>query len=144
MFSKATEYALRATIFIGRESENGKRPGLSTIARAISSPKPFTAKILQSLTRNNIISSSRGPNGGFYMNEKIKIKPVRLILKAMKDDEVLDRCILGLKQCSETKPCPMHSKYKLIKEELVKLFDTKTINDLIFEISDGKTYINNK
>src|SRR5262245_62323822 len=118
MFSKATEYALRATIYIARKSSEDKKLGLPEIAKGIDSPQSFTAKILQLLTRDNkVVSSVRGPNGGFFISEKGRKLPVRSILEATGEDEILEKCVLGLKRCSETKPCPMHSKYKVIKRK---------------------------
>jgi len=145
MFSKATEYALRATIYIAKKSSIDNKAGLEEISEAIGSPRSFTAKILQSLTKDNVIvSSSRGPNGGFYVSEKAKKLPVRSILKAMNEDEVLDKCVLGLKQCSEIQPCPMHAQYKIIKQQLIKLFVTKTIGQLAADIKEGEVYISNE
>lgn len=145
MFSKATEYALRATIYIAQRSADKNKPGLAEIAKAIDSPPSFTAKILQLLTRDNkIISSVRGPNGGYFLTEKAKKLPVRAILEVMGEDEVLGKCVLGLVKCSELKPCPMHSKYKIIKKQLIELFETKTIQHLADDIKNGEVFINNK
>ncbi len=144
MFSKATEYALRATIFIAQKGTEEKKLSIEEIAKAIDSPKSFTAKILQALTKDNhIISSVRGPNGGFYLTEKSKQLPVRIILQAMGDEEVLEKCVLGLKQCSELQPCPMHSQYKSIRKQLKELFVTKSIKQFASEIKDGVIFINN-
>jgi Rrf2 family iron-sulfur cluster assembly transcriptional regulator len=144
MFSKSTEYALRATIYIAQKSSENCKLGIKAISDATDSPPHFTAKILQVLTRNNkIISSVRGPNGGFYMTEEAKSLPVRSVLDVMEEDSVLERCILGLNKCSEAKPCPMHSQYKLIKQQLIKLFETKTILELASDIKDGEVFINN-
>ena len=135
MFSKATEYALRATIYIAQNSSEEKKVGIQAIAKAIDSPQSFTAKILQLLTRDNkIVSSAPGPHGGFYITEKAKKLPARSILKAMNEDETLEKCILGLKQCSEESPCPMHAQYKLIKQRLKDLFESKTIQNLADEL----------
>ena len=135
MFSKATEYALRATIYLAQNSSEEKKVGIQAIAKAIDSPKSFTAKILQILTRDNkIVSSTPGPHGGFYITEKAKKLPARSILKAMDDDGQLEKCILGLKQCSEVSPCPMHSEYKLIKQRLKEIFESKTIQNLADEL----------
>ncbi len=145
MFLKTTEYALRAVIFIAQKSSEEKKMGLPEIAKAIDSPQSFTAKILQQLTSGNkIISSVRGPNGGFFISEKSKKLPVYAVLEAMREDEVLNKCVLGLKLCSETKPCPMHAHYKLIKQQLIKLFETKTIQHLADEITTGNSFIGNK
>jgi len=145
MFSKATEYALRATIYIAKKSTEEKKISIDEIAKAIDSPQSFTAKILQLLTKDNkLVSSVRGPNGGFYLTDKAKKLPVRSILLAMGEDDVLEKCVLGLKRCNEVQPCPMHAQYKSIKHQLIKLFETKTIRQLADEIKDGEVYINNK
>ena len=93
MFSKATEYALRATIYIAKKSTEEKKLGIEEISRAIDSPQ---------------------------------------------------KCVLGLKMCSEIQPCPMHAQYKSIKQQLIKLFVTKTIKQLAADIKDGVIFINNK
>lgn len=144
MFSKSTEYALRATIYIAQKSSEENKLGIKEISEAIDSPQSFTAKILQSLTRENIVSSVRGPNGGFYISEKAKKLPARSILQAMGEAEVLEKCVLGLKKCSEVQPCPMHSQYKSIRQQLIQLFVTKTIQQLAADIKDGIVFINNK
>lgn len=139
MFSKATEYALRAAIFIAQKSSEDNKLGLDEVAEAINSPRSFTAKILQMLTADNgIVSSMRGPTGGFYMTEKAKKRSARAILEAMGEDGLLEKCVLGLKQCSETKPCPMHSEYKSIKLQLKALFEATSIQQLADELSKGK------
>lgn len=145
MFSKATEYALRATIYIAQKSSEENKLGITEIAKAISSPKSFTAKILQKLTANNgIISSTRGPSGGFYMSKKAKKQPVRVVLQTMEDDEVLGKCVLGLKKCSEHTPCPMHVEYKCIKEQLIQLFEKTSIEKLALDSNSENVFIKNR
>ena len=120
-------------------------PGLAEIALAIDSPKSFTAKILQLLTKDNkVVSSVRGPNGGFFLTEKAKKLPVSSILEALGEDEILKKCVLGLKLCSEVQPCPMHAQYKPLKLQLIKLFETKTIQALANEITNGASFLGNK
>lgn len=145
MFSKATEYALRATIYIAQKGTEENKIGLAEIAKAIDSPQSFTAKILQVLARDNkIISSVRGPHGGFYITDKAKKMPVRSVLSAMGEDEMLRKCIIGLVKCSEKKPCPMHAKYKIIKAQLISLFEGMTIQALSEEIGKGSIVIANR
>jgi Rrf2 family protein len=139
MFSKATEYALRATIFIARKSDEDAKLSLDEVAKGINSPRSFTAKILQKLTTDNrIVSSMRGPNGGFFMTDKAKGLPARAILEVMQEDQVLEKCVLGLKQCSESKPCPMHAEYKSIKARLKTLFETTAIRHLADELDKNE------
>ena len=145
MFSKSTEYALRATLYIAQKGSEEKKIGIGEVSKAIGSPRSFTAKILQSLTKDNkIICSISGPHGGFYMTDKAKNLPVRVVLEAMGEDELLDRCVLGLEKCSEARPCPMHSKYKVIKRQLNNLFETETILHLANDIKTGDVFIKSK
>ena len=145
MFSKATEYALRATIYLAQKSSAENKLGLEDISIAIDSPKSFTAKIMQVLTKDNrIVSSARGPMGGFFLSDRAKKLPVRSVLQAMGEDEILEKCVMGLKKCSEAQPCPMHPQYKIIKKQLLDLFTSKTIQQLADEIEDEVVFINNK
>ena len=140
MFTKATEYALRATIFIAQNSSEENKLTLTEISKGIKSPRSFTAKFLQLLTSGNkIVSSMRGPTGGFYMSEKAKRLPARSILEVMKEGGTLDKCVLGLRKCSEASPCPMHAEYKFIKQQLIQLFETKTILILAEELKNGRS-----
>ena len=132
MFNRSTEYALRAVIYIAKESTPQHKLGLDTIARAINSPRSYTAKILQQLTSGDghIVSSVSGPGGGFYLTEESKNRAIIDILNAMGDYQVLDRCVLGLPVCSDANPCAMHHDYKVIKKQLIQLFEKKTIYEL--------------
>ena len=145
MFSKSTEYALRATLYIAQKGSEEKKIGIGEVSKAIGSPQSFTAKILQFLTKDNkVISSVSGPHGGFFMTNKAKNLPVRAILEAMGEDELLDKCVMGLAKCSEKNPCPLHSKYKIIKEQLNGLFETETILQLANNIKTGDVFIKSK
>ncbi len=144
MFSKATEYAIRATIYIAQKSTKEKKVGLAEIAKAIDSPSSFTAKTLQLLTRGNkIVRSSRGPNGGFYMTDAARKLPVRAVLEAIGEETIITKCILGLRECRENQQCPMHTHYKAIKIHMIRLFETATIQNLVEEIGKGNLFINN-
>lgn len=143
MFSKTAEYALRATIFIAQKGTIEQKLGIDEIAKAIDSPQSFTAKILQMLTKDNkIVSSARGPHGGFYVTRQAKKLPAKAILEAVDEGEVLKKCVLGLKQCSEIKPCPMHFEYKLIRDQLNRLFQNTTIQHLADEMNKEHIFIN--
>ncbi len=145
MFSKKAEYALRAIIYIAQKSNSEKKLGIGAVARSIDAPQSFTAKILQLLTKDNcIISSSRGPNGGFYITNEAKKLSLRKILEIIGEDEVVTKCVLGLKECSDSKPCPMHGQYSPVKKQLLQLFETKTIQDLAEELNNGAATITNK
>jgi len=134
LFSKSTEYALRATVYLAVHSHEDRKLSLGEVAEGIASPQAFTAKILQKLTANNrVVHSVRGPGGGFFMTRRSLRLPLKAVLDAMDEGTVLDKCILGLHRCSDKNPCPMHNRYKPLRLELRSLFHEKTIGDLAAE-----------
>lgn len=134
IFSKSCEYALRSVIYICSKSESGVNLSVKDIAKEINSPEPFTAKILQQLARQKIISSIKGPNGGFYIDSSNK-KPISImqIVEAVEGPDFFDRCILGLDNCSAKNPCPLHHHFITHRNEIAKLVREKSISDLVVE-----------
>jgi Rrf2 family iron-sulfur cluster assembly transcriptional regulator len=144
MFSKACEYALRATLYVSIKSGNGSRLSIPEIAKQIDAPVPFTAKILQTLAREKIISSVKGPNGGFYLNPKSKPVSLTAIVKAIDgNDDVLHACALGLKECSDKFPCPIHHEVKHYRDHLRKVMKETTVQELADDLARGKTFLKN-
>lgn len=142
MFSKSCEYAIKATIYIAVQSNQDNRVGLKDIAKEIASPEAFTAKILQQLSRNNIINSIKGPNGGFQIDKKemTKIKLSQIVL-AMDGDAIFKGCGLGFKECSEKKPCPVHEKFKVIRNELKNMLENTSVYELSIGLTKGLTFL---
>lgn len=142
MFSKACEYAIRATIYTAVHSNEEKRVSLKDIAKAIDSPEAFTAKIMQELSRNRIIDSVKGPNGGFWISER-KMTEVKLsqIVNAIDGDAIYKGCGLGLKACSELHPCPVHNKFKKIRNDLKIMLESTSVGELSMSHTEGLSFL---
>ncbi|MGL3001328.1 RrF2 family transcriptional regulator [Flavobacterium sp. RSSB_23] len=142
MFSKTCEYGIRAAIFIASESYQNKRSGLKDIANKIDSPEAFTAKIMQTLTKNKLIDSVKGVGGGFEI-PKERMASIKLseLVDALEGDRVFRGCGLGLANCSEEHPCPMHDKFKSIRNELTHMLETTTLEELALGIKSGDTFL---
>lgn len=142
MFSKACEYAIRATIYIADQSNRGRRVGLKDISKEIDSPEAFTAKILQQLSKTQIIDSVKGPNGGFAIEvEKMSKIKLSQVVSAIDGDSVYRGCGLGFKECSEKQPCPVHDKFKVVRDELRKMLESTTILELSMGLKNGITFL---
>ncbi len=142
MFSKACEYGIKAAIFIAEQSLKGNKVGQKAIAKAIDSPEAFTAKTLQILTRNHVISAERGPHGGFYFNdEQLKKTCLSHIVAAIDGDEIYKGCGLGLAKCNEKLPCPVHFQFKKVRDELRDMLESTSVSDLAVGIKAGLTFL---
>jgi len=142
MFSKACEYGIKAAIFIAINSFEDKRVSPKEIAEEIDSPQAFTAKILQALARNNIIFSIQGAHGGFEL-DKSKIASIKLshIVKAIDGDEIYNGCGLGLHKCDENHPCPVHNKFKVVRDELKQMLENTSLEELALNIKSGEAFL---
>ncbi len=69
LITKASEYAILSLIVLSKE----KKPmGSESLAKQLSIPKSFLAKILQSLAKAEILKSFKGINGGFALANEAK------------------------------------------------------------------------
>jgi Rrf2 family protein len=137
IFSKTCEYAIRAVFFIAHKTASGSRVGIKDIAAGIDSPEHFLAKILQDLSRKGLISSFKGPHGGFYMDAPALTRPLSEIVEAVDGDSLFHGCGLGLKQCSEVNPCPLHNEFKDIRNRIYLMLNTTTIGNFNEELMNG-------
>jgi Rrf2 family protein len=142
MFSKACEYAIRATIYVALQSLDGKRANMKAIAEDIESPLAFTAKIMQQLVRSNIMYSVMGPTGGFQI-EKNRIDDIMLsqIVRAIDGDAIFTGCALGLKECNATRPCPVHDKFTKIRDELQEMLENTSVYELATSLEIGLSFL---
>ena len=124
------------------QSSQNLRVGLKNISKEIDSPEPFTAKILQQLSKNNIIESIKGPHGGFQIdkNDMSKIKLSQIVL-AIDGDSIYKGCGLGFKECSEKQPCPVHDKFKIIRDDLKNMLENTTVLELSLGLKKGLTFL---
>lgn len=141
MLSTSCKYALRAAVYLMARSKNASKAGIKEIAEDIEANEHTTGKILQLLVKEKIISSVKGPNGGFYI--KADARPVYLIdiVKLIDGVHFFFECGLGLHKCSETKPCPIHHTYKASREKLYKEFCSVTIQQLATDLEKGKAFL---
>lgn len=144
MFSKSCEYAIRAVLYIAQKSEGGDKVNIKEIARGIDSPEHFVAKILQNLTKRNLLQSIKGPNGGFYLDDKSRKHSLADIVKAVDGDNLFSGCGLGLKQCSEARPCPIHNQYKEIKKRIIYMLENAKLGEFSEELEQNITFLKRK
>lgn len=142
MFSKACEYGIKATLFISMKSLNDERVSLKDIAHGIASPEAYTAKILQQLARDGVVDSLKGPTGGFKIARE-RIDEIKLIdiVNSLDGDAVFEGCGLGLKKCNAEMPCPVHDKFKAIRDDLKRMLSDTSIYELATGLEVGLTFL---
>lgn len=142
MLSQKCKYAIRAVLYLSLESKQKKGlKGGRDVAEALKTPLAFTSKILLELSRDKIVSSVKGPRGGFYIPEENMKLPVIKIVESMGDLAYFTSCGLGLEECSNDRPCPIHDTFKIGRDSLYELFKNKTIEELGTEIIESDLFL---
>lgn len=128
-------------LFVGQTSKDGRKAGIREIAKGIDSPEYFIAKILQELSRKNLVQSLKGPAGGFYLDKQGMECTLADIVKAIDGDKIFLGCGLGLKECSEKKPCPIHNEFKKIRKEMHDMLQSATLNEFNEKLERKLTFL---
>src|SRR5690606_25738714 len=141
MFSKTCEYAIRAAMYIAQKSKNGQKGSVKEIAQGIDSPEHFIAKILQDLSRRGYVQSSKGPNGGFYLDNQSLNRSLADLVVAVDGDKLFVGCGLGLKQCSEQHPCPIHDEFKQIRKEVRQMLERSKLGEFNEQLENKLAFL---
>jgi Rrf2 family protein len=141
MLSLTCKTAVKTVIYLASKFESGEKTGILEIAQYLNASEHTVGKLLQSLVKQEIIKSLKGPSGGFYITKKQLSQPIINIVEAIDGKEIFKQCALGLSKCSSAHPCPIHNDYKVARDILENLFKTKKVIDLFGPVNNGLTYL---
>jgi Rrf2 family protein len=133
MFSSTAEYALRAVVYLATH-----RDGLvssHTIAQATQVPPKYASKVLQDLVTAGIITSRRGPSGGFSLARSADKLSVLDVLNAVDPFHRIQTCPLGIPSHGK-RLCRLH---RTLDDTIAKVEETlrhATIEDMITPSKD--------
>src|SRR5690606_38603326 len=98
-FSKSFGYALRGVLYVALVDKEGRKVQLDEIAEKLSVHKHFLAKIMKTMVKEEILSSTKGPYGGFFKNDQtLKTRIIHLV-KITDGIEQFNTCVLSLRKC---------------------------------------------
>lgn len=137
LYSRPCEYAIRTMAYLARVGLD-KRVQSQEIATAEGIPTPFLAKVLQQLAHSNLINSFKGPGGGFSLNRvpgEISLYDIFRVVDGVED---LDRCAVGLAECHDSAPCPLHDTWKSVRVHLIQYLKKTTLEEMASAVERKK------
>lgn len=137
VISKSCDYGLRAALFVASQDMK-KYVTIKEISDSLDISFHFLTKILQKLTNEKIMISYRGPNGGVALAKPAKDITLEEIVIALDGPDLFRKCVLGLMNCDDKFPCPVHFQWKEIRQKIQMLFQTTNLQELAEKINkDG-------
>lgn len=134
MLSNACKYAIRSILYLGIKTNINNKVNVKTIAEELETPQPFLAKLLQQLTKDKLVSSAKGPSGGFYLSDTDRHNTIWDIIKNIDGTSKFEQCFLGLSKCGDENPCPVHFIVAPFKQSILENFRDKTISQYVEDI----------
>ena len=141
MISNTCKTAIKAVIYLCSKFDSKGNAGIKEISEFINANEHTVGKILQTLVKQNVIKSMKGPSGGFYISADQKKQPIINIVEAIDGNQLFKSCGLGLSKCSSAHPCPIHYEYKEARNIVENLFRQKQVVDLCEPVANGVAYL---
>lgn len=138
MLNRSAEYALRAVHLLAHAPPEG-RTTAAELAEALDLPANFLSKLLNRLRQEGIVTSRRGPHGGFRLARPADEVTLAEVVRPF-DDVVRDRqCLLGRPECRDDAPCAVHDRWKELAGRVERFFGETTLEDLgsVEEVEDA-------
>jgi Rrf2 family transcriptional regulator, iron-sulfur cluster assembly transcription factor len=127
--SQTTGYAIKALGCLNEPSHHCRL--IADVAKCAEIPKPYLAKIINSLARHGLVSAKRGYKGGISLTRRADDISLLEIVEAVEGKEWIGACLLGLEECSDQKTCPTHAFWQRIRAEITEVLRTTTLAEII-------------
>ncbi|HUI09078.1 MAG TPA: Rrf2 family transcriptional regulator [Bacteroidota bacterium] len=133
IFSRQCEYALQAVVYLALRGE-GERTSIRDLTKKLDIPYHFLAKILQDLSRKGLLSSVKGPGGGFSLGMPARDITLFHVVEAIDGVDLTQKCVMGFAECSGKHPCSVHSKWATLRDGIYAMLVGKNIAQLAAEM----------
>ena len=125
-----TDYALR-TMAVLAINYNVKSVSTRHIADAGNIPYPISCKILQTLHKAKLVTSSMGPKGGFAMARTPAKITLLQIIEAIQGRVTLNSCLVDDDACPRQVDCAVNEKLVGLQQQIEQYLDEITLEDLL-------------
>ncbi|WP_127019025.1 RrF2 family transcriptional regulator [Flagellimonas beolgyonensis] len=137
MLSNSSKYAIKGVLYLALNSNENHKIMVRDMHGIVNVPESYLAKLLQELSRHDVISSARGPKGGFYLSDNDRKRTLMDVVKVIDGEKRVTSCVLGLRNCDVDNPCVLHKLVGSNKTNFINVLERTTLQDLI----DGKREI---
>lgn len=129
ILSQTAVYALKATLCLAEASPE-RRLRVDDVASRLGVPRNYLSKIMHALARGGVLTSSRGPGGGFALARPAGEVRLSEVVEPFGGASLESGCLLGRPQCSDANPCAAHERWKSVAKSVKSFMEDTSIADL--------------
>lgn len=131
LITRNTDYAMRALCYIAQKD----RPSVSAaeMVADLKIPRPFLRKILQTLSGEGLLKSTKGQGGGFslaFPREKILLTD---LIRIFQNTIHLNECVFKKKICPNRSTCVLKKEIDSIEQDVLRRLRSISIASLVGE-----------
>lgn len=129
LLSKSCIYALRSSVYLAKQDESCYIT-IKELSDELGIPFHFLTKVLQQLTKQEILKSHQGPNGGIKLAKDAEDITFLDIVHSIDGTHVMTECALGLPGCGELNPCPFHDRWTVLRTNFKEMMGDVSVAEL--------------
>ena len=129
-FTKSCIYGLRASILLSKRGGQNSYITIRELSEELNISFHFLTKILQELSKSEILESYKGPNGGVRLAKAPGKISFLEIVTSIDKNYTINNCPLGLCDCGDLAPCPLHQDWMKLKSKLENMLSEISLEDL--------------
>ena len=126
--SKTASYSLNILSFMAASEE--RRMSAAFLNKRLKIPYPYLRRLLVNLSKNGLISSTKGRKGGFVFNRRTDTITLSDILEATDGLDGFKKCILGFSDCPFDTKCAMHDIWEEIRNSILTVLKSTSLKDI--------------
>jgi Rrf2 family protein len=136
MLTQRSRYGLRAMLLLAREEPGAPPVPMSRIAVDAEVPRKFLEIILTELKAANLVTSTRGKQGGFHLARPPHLISFGDIIRVIEGPLALVPCVsrTAYKRCKDCKDevtCEIRRAMLVVRDDTARILDGRSLADAI-------------
>ena len=124
-----TDYALRVLMYLAVKPE--QRVTIRDVAESYGISRNHLMKVVNKLTRAELVEASRGVNGGLKLARAPEAITVGEVVRKTEDEIALVECFRADNQCIITPECALKNVFGEAQTAFLDVLDAYTLADLM-------------
>ncbi len=129
ILSKLADYGVIVATHLAIYSD--RRANAAAIAAETRLPPATVAKLLKALAHAELVSATRGANGGYRLARPASAISVAEVVSAIDGDIGLTQCSVHVDECTRTNYCPTRPHWAAINRAVGEALSAISLADMI-------------
>lgn len=130
MLNQTSEHAIRALLFLAQQPAEAS-VSADRVAEALGAPRNYLSKTLHVLARLGVVTSTRGPAGGFRLAVPAAELSLAAVVERFEPARPNRVCLMSDRPCSDDTPCAAHAAWSSVCRGMSEPLRCTTVADLL-------------